>query len=346
MILGLLGEMPEAVWAQGGNYLHPQIADVTVSLLAFPSGVKAHIFVSWLHPFKEQKLVVVGDRQMAVFNDTATPKLVLYPHTIAWKQQVPVAQRAEAQPVAVDDAEPLRLECEHFLTCVRTRQQPRTDGEEGLRVLTVLQQCQATLEQRPPALPSPAAAYFVHPSAFIDEDVVIGEGTKIWHVSHILRGSRLGRECNIGQNVVIGPNVTIGNRVKIQNNVSVYEGVTLEDEVFCGPSMVFTNVLNPRSAVPRRHQLRPTLVKRGASLGANCTVVCGVTIGEYAFVAAGAVVTRDVPPYALVVGAPARVRGWVCACGEKLHWSGEQATCGCGRRYVKTASGVHPLREE
>jgi len=160
--------------------------------------------------------------------------------------------------------------------------------------------------------------YFKHESAYVDEGSVVGDGTKIWHFSHVMAGARVGRRCNIGQNVVISPQVVIGDNVKIQNNVSVYTGVTLEDDVFCGPSMVFTNVINPRSHVPRRDEYRPTLVKRGASLGANCTVLCGFTIGAYAFVGAGAVVTRDVPDYALVVGNPARLTGWVCECGVKL----------------------------
>ena len=151
----------------------------------------------------------------------------------------------------------------------------------------------------------------IHPSAFIDEGVEIGDGTTIWHVSHVLPGSRLGRDCRIGQNVVIGPKVVIGNGVKIQNNVSVYEGVTLEDHVYCGPSMVFTNVINPRSEVVRMTEIKGTLVRRGASLGANCTVVCGITVGQYAFVGAGSVVTRDVPDFALVYGNPARQRGWL-----------------------------------
>src|SRR5262249_6996386 len=153
--------------------------------------------------------------------------------------------------------------------------------------------------------------YSAHESAILDEGVEIGEGTTIWHVSHVRKGSRVGRNCRIGRNVVIGPDAVVGNGVKIQNNVCVYEGVVLEDHVFCGPSMVFTNVLNPRSEIPRMAELRPTLVRRGASLGANCTIVCGVTIGRYAFVGAGAVVTRDVPDHALVVGSPARVRAWV-----------------------------------
>src|SRR4030095_5747078 len=175
--------------------------------------------------------------------------------------------------------EPLRAECIHFLECMETRQAPLTDGMEGLRVLTVLQECQQSVAVRPVVSPAPAKPqrpYFVHESAFVDEDVEIGEGTTIWHVSHVLRNSRLGRNCRVGQNVVIGPNASIGNGVKIQNNVSVYEGVTLEDEVFCGPALVLTNVFNPRSAIRRMHELRPTRVRRGATLGANCTIVCGV----------------------------------------------------------------------
>ncbi len=321
VILGLLNEMPDSVQAQGGNYLHQQIADVTVSMLSFPSGVKAHIFVSWLHPFKEQKLVVVGDRQMAVFNDVEKEnKLLLFPHTIDWKNQIPVAKKEEARPIQIDDYEPLRAECSHFLDCVATRQAPRTDGEEGIRVLKVLHQCQQALElvQRSGDAQSSSPDYFVHESAWIDEGVEIGAGSKIWHTSHILTGSKLGKKCNVGQNVVIGPRVSIGDGVKIQNNVSVYQGVTLEDGVFCGPSMVFTNIMNPRSEIPRMDQVKPTLVKRGATLGANSTIVCGVTIGRYAFVGAGAVVTKDIPDNALVMGNPARITGWMCACGVKL----------------------------
>ena len=174
--------------------------------------------------------------------------------------------------------------------------------------------------------------------ALTDEDVEIGDGTTIWHFSHVLRNCRLGNDCRIGQNVVIGPNVRIGNGVKIQNNVSVYEGVTLEDEVFCGPSMVFTNVFNPRSEIRRMDELRPTLVRRGATLGANCTIVCGATIGQYAFVGAGAVVTRDVPDFALVVGNPARIIGWMCACGNRIEVKGNKrdGICrSCHRRYLK-----------
>lgn len=346
VILGLLNEMPEAVTAQGGNYLHQRIADVTVSLLSFASGVKAHIFVSWLHPFKEQKLIVVGDRKMAVFDDMEKKdKLLLYPHSIDWKDNIPIANKADAHPVELDRGEPLQAECQHFLDCVTTRSKPRTDGEEGLRVLSVLQRCQAAIEQgsSSPLLPPdrPEMAYFVHQSAFVDPGVEIGEGTSIWHTSHILKGSHIGKNCKIGQNVVIGPHVTIGNGVKIQNNVSVYEGVTLEDYVFCGPSMVFTNVFNPRSEIPRMNELKMTLVRKGATLGANSTIVCGTTIGQYAFIGAGSVVTKDVPDHALVVGNPGRITGWVCRCGNKLVVKGPKATCpACRREYSTDPLGM------
>jgi UDP-2-acetamido-3-amino-2,3-dideoxy-glucuronate N-acetyltransferase len=347
VILGLVGEMPDSVKAHGGNYLHDKIADVTLSLLSFPSGIKAHVFVSWLHPYKEQKLIVVGDRQMAVFDDVEpVNKLVLYPHGIHWKNHQPVPNRAEAKPIPVESVEPLNMECRHFMECIETRQTPRTDGQEGLRVLTVLQQCQDALQglsSNEKNSPARRPNYSVHESAFIDEEVEIGEGTSIWHVSHILRHSRIGRDCRIGQNVVIGPNVRVGNGVKIQNNVSVYEGVTLEDDVFCGPSMVFTNVYNPRSEIRRMDELRQTLVRRGATLGANCTIICGVTIGEYAFVGAGAVVTRDVPDFALVVGNPARITGWMCVCGNRINVTanGRDGVCSaCEKHYLKIGKEV------
>ncbi|UCC71818.1 MAG: N-acetyltransferase [Gemmatimonadota bacterium] len=189
--------------------------------------------------------------------------------------------------------------------------------------------------------------YFVHESAYVDDDVTIGEGTRIWHFSHMLSKSTIGENCRIGQNVMIGPNVSVGDGCKIQNNVSVYEGVTLEDYVFCGPSMVFTNVLNPRSEIPRMDELRPTLVRRGATLGANCTVMCGITVGEYAFVGAGAVVLEDVPDYALVVGVPGRISGWVCSCGHRIEFDeeGGAGSCReCGREYRKAGAIVEAAR--
>lgn len=161
--------------------------------------------------------------------------------------------------------------------------------------------------------------YFIHESSYIDDNVNIGEGTKIWHFSHILENCNIGKNCSFGQNVVVGPNVNVGDGVKVQNNVSLYDGVILEDDVFCGPSCVFTNVYNPRSKVERKDEFRKTHVKRGASLGANCTIVCGATIGEYAFIGAGAVVNNDVPDYALMVGVPAVQIGWIDEYGEKIN---------------------------
>jgi UDP-2-acetamido-3-amino-2,3-dideoxy-glucuronate N-acetyltransferase len=181
-------------------------------------------------------------------------------------------------------------------------------------------------------------SYFAHESAYIDEGCRIGEGTRIWHFSHVMSGAAIGARCNIGQNVVVSPEVVIGDNVKIQNNVSIYTGVILEDDVFCGPSMVFTNVVNPRSHVVRKNEFRRTLVKRGATLGANCTIVCGHTIGRYAFVGAGTVVTGDVPDYALVVGNPGRIKGWACVCGVTLAAGAtvpDQASCAsCSKRYT------------
>jgi UDP-2-acetamido-3-amino-2,3-dideoxy-glucuronate N-acetyltransferase len=193
--------------------------------------------------------------------------------------------------------------------------------------------------------------YFVHESAYVDDHVEIDDGTKIWHFSHVQSGSKIGKNCSIGQNVNIGNNVRIGNNVKIQNNVSVYEGVELEDYVFCGPSMVFTNILNPRSEFPQRGSefYLKTIVKKSASLGANSTIVCGHSIGKYAFVGAGSVVTKEVPDYAMVFGNPARLKGWVCACGNRLDLSlderpEEKATCSkCNRNYIKKGNIVEQI---
>ena len=186
--------------------------------------------------------------------------------------------------------------------------------------------------------------YFVHESSYVDEGARIGKGTRIWHFSHVMPGAVIGERCNLGQNVVVMPGTVIGNNVKIQNNVSIYEGVTLEDDVFCGPSCVFTNVINPRSHVSRKSEYLKTLVKRGASIGANATIICGATLGEYAFIGAGAVVRGNVPSYALMVGVPARQAGWVCACGTRLDMVKGAATCGaCGTKYWEEAGRLSPV---
>ena len=310
IILDLLGEMPEEVSANGGNYLNPHITDVTVTTMNFPSGTKAHIFVSWLHPYKEQKLIIIGDKKMIVFNDVEPKnKLLMYSHKIDWIERLPVPRPKEAEPISFEQKEPLKSECKHFIECITSRKIPKTDGNSGLRVLKILEACQESLKRNGEVFrfkEEKQSKYFVHESSFIDDGVEIGEGTKIWHFSHVLKNSKLGKGCNIGQNVVIGPDVIIGNNVKIQNNVSVYTGVILEDDVFCGPSMVFTNVTNPRSHWPRKDEYKKTLVKKGASLGANSTIMCGITIGQYAFIGAGALVNKDVPDNATVFGVPAK----------------------------------------
>ena len=348
LILSLLGEEPLAVTAFGGDYINTGVQDVTLTTLEFRNEVKAHIFVSWIHPFKEQKLVVVGSKAMAVFDDMSDEKLVVYPHTIEWKEgKIPVAQKADHYTLDIERQEPLKEELQHFVECVIERKIPRTDGHEGLKVLAVLEKAQRSLQRRTGLATGAAAAagdYFVHETAHVDEDTVIGRGAKIWHFSHVLKGSRIGENCIIGQNVMVGPSVTIGDRCKIQNNVSVFKGITLEDEVFCGPSCVFTNVYNPRAFIERKHEFRPTLVKTGATIGANATIVCGNTIGRYAMIGAGAVVTSDVADYALVTGIPARQVGWVCKCGvtlQGIHGKETAACTDCGGMYrVKKGSLV------
>jgi len=337
VILQMLNEVPILATAQGGTYLNPPIVDTTLSTLEFASGVKAHVFVSWLHPFKEQKLCVIGSEKMAVFDDLEPEKkLVLYAHRISWTDRKPVAERDGGQVIALPKEEPLRMECDHFLECVLEGSRPRTSGETGLRVLEVLDACSRSLAQNGAPVPvtPEAPRYFAHPTAVIDQPCQIGDGTKIWHFSHVMEKSVMGAGCNLGQNVVVSPGVRLGRNVKVQNNVSLYTGVELEDDVFCGPSMVFTNVINPRSHINRKNEYKKTLVKQGATLGANSTVVCGTTIGRYAFVAAGAVVTRDVADYALVMGVPAKRVAWMCVCGEQLPDAVSDVACeSCGKSY-------------
>jgi UDP-2-acetamido-3-amino-2,3-dideoxy-glucuronate N-acetyltransferase len=325
VILSLLGhKLPEKVRCIGGAFLTDGVADVSMTTLTFADNIRAHIYVSWLHPFKEQKLTVIGSKAMAVFDDTLPweEKLVLYRDHLSWEGgSVPVPSKGDGERIVVPKEEPLRLECDHFLRCCDERVAPRTDGQEGLRVLQVLQAAQVSLaadgEEMAPVEVHPLR-YSAHSTAVVDSGAEIGDGTKIWHFSHIMEGAKIGARCNLGQNVVVSPQVTLGSNVKVQNNVSLYSGVVCEDDVFIGPSAVFTNIPNPRSAVVRRDLYRRTVVRRGATIGANATILCGIELGEYSFVGAGAVVTKSIPAYALVVGSPARHVGWMSRHGGRL----------------------------
>ncbi len=332
-------DTPEEVISRGGIFLQPQVHDSSMTILTYPKNRVGHIFVSWLHPFKEHRIVIIGSKGMFSYEDSSEQKNILfYEKGIDWVQGEPITHDGPTEVIPYEKNMPLTEELRYFAAHLDGRPIERADAQNGIEVLEILEKASASLligkEESLKAAPKIHAVeektqeYFAHESAVIDKGVAIGKGTKIWHFSHVLSGSEIGESCNIGQNVVIGPDVKIGNNCKIQNNVSVYKGVTLEEGVFCGPSMVFTNVYNPRAEIRKMDEARPTLVKRGASIGANATIVCGTTIGRYAFVGAGAVVINDVPDHALVVGNPARQVGWVCECGERLDNNMKCRACG------------------
>jgi UDP-2-acetamido-3-amino-2,3-dideoxy-glucuronate N-acetyltransferase len=346
VILRLVGQPPTRVRAMGGDWVTPGVHDVTVTHLEFPGGVRCHIFVSWLHPHKEQRLVVTGDRSVMVFEDSALEperKLRKYAHRVEWIKRAPVAHKAPEELISFPPNEPLKLECQAFLDAIESREEPLTSGRKALEVLRVLEASQQSLlagstwiemDHGPEGIMKP----FVHESAVIDEGVYLGENTRVWHNAHISNGARIEANCVLGQNVFVAPNVEIGKGVRIQNNVSVYAGVVLEDDVFVGPSAVFTNVKTPRSHVSRKEEFTETRVGRQSTIGANATIVCGVSIGHHALVGAGAVVTRDVAPHQVVYGNPACVQGWACRCGEVLS---EELQCArCGDTYQRNEAGL------
>lgn len=350
VMLALLNEMPSRVTCKGNASLNRDVVDVTLSHFDFPSGVQAHIFVSWLHPIKEQRLVVVGSEKMAVFDDTAEHKLVLYPHKVAWRNRIPTAVKADAEIVDLEVREPLKAECEHFLACIGSQTTPVSDGHEGVRVLKVLDACQrglvnGTIDLAPQEDRKKKTddSYFVHESAYVDEGAEIGSGTKIWHFSHVMKAAQIGERCIIGQNVNVDGGTLIGNNVKIQNNVSIYTGTVIDDDVFLGPSCVLTNVTNPRSQVNRHRLYETTHLQRGCTVGANATIVCGTVIGRYAFIGAGSVVTKNVPDFALVVGNPAHQVGWMSRHGHRLDSPDENGVMICpetGYRYQEVQPGI------
>lgn len=348
----LIEELPLEIVSRGGIFLQPGIHDTTMTILQYPNNIVAHIFVSWLHPFKEQRLVIIGSKGMFSFEDSSQKKqLLYYEKGIDWVQGEPVKRDGPTEVIPYDNAMPLTDEITYFVEHLDGSPIEISSGQNGVDVLEILEKATKDLTREKDGsaeekISQAEKKYFVHANAVVDDNVEIGEGTKIWHFSHVQSGSKLGKKCVLGQNVNIANNVTIGNFVKIQNNVSVYEGVTLEDYVFCGPSMVFTNILDPRCKYPQvgaQYYIK-TLVKEGASLGANSTIVCGHTVGRHAFIAAGAVVASDVPDYALMMGVPAKQKGWMCECGEILPNFEKQVECTrCQIKYQLKDGKLAPL---
>lgn len=355
----LIGAFPSEIVSRGGAFVQPGIHDSTMTVLTYPDNIIGHIFVSWLHPFKEHRLIVIGSKGMISFEDSSEERsLKFYEKGIDWIQGEPVKHDGLTESIEYDPTPPLTRELAYFIDRIAAGGAPEiSNAESAIEVLEILERASESLISGIAEPASPASGNttmdstklprgaFVHPSSYLDDGAAIGEETKVWHFSHIQSGARLGRKCSIGQNVNIGNNVRIGDWVKIQNNVSVYEGVELEDYVFCGPSMVFTNVNDPRSKYPQRgteHYVR-TLVRTGATIGANATIVCGHTIGRHAFIAAGAVVTGDVPDYALMMGVPAKRVGWMCECGERLSGDAGRVRCSrCDRAYDIEGEQVTP----
>lgn len=351
MILAIAGSQPVNVWGRGHDHLNKTIADRVTVHIDFESGLSAQIEASWLHPLKQQCLIVAGDQGMIVFDDTKpwAEKLQLFRHQVRWEGTLPHAEKSEGEYLQVEEKEPLKEECLAFINSMSSNQQAPTDGNEGLRVLEVLQAAQksmvmnTSIQIKGDPLEK-STDHYVHESAYVDEDVTIGKGSKIWHFSHICKGADIGRDVIIGQNVMVGPEVKIADACKLQNNVSIYKGVELAEGVFCGPSCVFTNVNTPRAQIERKNEFLATPVGKSATIGANATIVCGNKIGEYSLIAAGAVVTKDVLPHALMAGVPARQIGWVSHAGEVLR---EDMVCPReGRRYKVEDSILKEIKDE
>jgi UDP-2-acetamido-3-amino-2,3-dideoxy-glucuronate N-acetyltransferase len=340
-----IGKLPVEIVSRGGAFVQPHIHDSSMTVLTYPDNIVGHIFVSWLHPFKEHRMIVIGSKGMLCYEDSSKEKeIMFYEKGIDWIQGEPIKRDGPTEVIGYDRKMPLTEELKYFADHTNGEPVETADAQNAVEVLEILEKATESLLTgvTMPILGTSGHNLMpdtvIHPTAEIDEGVSIGAGTRIWHFSHILSGCRIGKNCNVGQNAVIGPDVTIGNNCKIQNNVSIYKGVTLEDGVFCGPSMVFTNVYNPRAELRKMDQVRSTLAKRGATIGANATIVCGTILGRYSFVAAGAVVTENVPDYAMVAGNPARQIAWFCACGEKLD---DALKCVvCLKQYKKGNNGL------
>lgn len=337
----LLGGMPVDVIADGGCFLRRGANDMAAFTLSYRENVKAHVFVSWLHPFAQHRLVIVGENGMLAFEDSPSDfNIYFHRKSVRYEEERLIARDEGAIPIRYETEAALRNEMDYFLRHLDSEISV-CDGQSGHETVCLLEKITEKMVVRhTEAGHIGASTYFVHESAFIEKEVVIGLGTKIWNYARVQKGVRIGSDCIIGQNVYLDANVLIGNRVRIENNVSVYEGVELEDHVFCGPGAAFTNVEVPRCKYPLgpKEGIIKTLVREGATIGANATVVCGNTIGRHAFVAAGAVVVSEVLDYELVMGVPALHAGWMCECGGRLSGS---LICGkCGRCYRESYEGL------
>ena len=312
LVLSLVnGATPVKIKCKGQIHLNNTIHDITDTYLEFPGNCFAQISVNWLHPFKEQRTTIVGSEGMLIFDDTKpkNEKLSICKKYLNIKQGYnDVINISEFKPVDcnwINDKLPLQLECEHFIHCCKTRETPITNGKEGLDVLKILDACSKDLTKKTQNETQNETKYFLHKTAIINKKAIIKKGSKIWHWTHI-SGGEIGENCSIGQNCFMAPGSKLGNNCKVQNNISIYCGITCEDNVFLGPSMVFCNDKIPRSIYSKNGIYMKTLVKEGASIGANATILPGITIGKYAFIGAGSVVTKNVPDYAVMVGNPAK----------------------------------------
>ncbi len=348
--LELGGGPPASVNADGLDLLGRGLADTASMTLYFeePRQLSIQIQVSWLEPRKEHRALLVGTEGMLEWNDTKGEQALTFYQTKldlspAATKRISLEKREE---LPLSSGEPLKLELQDFIGCIEEQKAPRAGAPSGIGVMAVLDACARSIhQQRRVAVTTERKQSFVHESAEVHPDATLGPGAKIWHHCHVMGNTSVGEDASLGQNCFVAANVTIGARARVQNNVSVYEGVELGDDVFVGPSAVFTNVRYPRAFVSRKDEYEKTTVKRGATIGANSTVVCGSTIGEYAFVAAGAVVTKDVPPYVLVEGVPAVRSGFMCRCGERLHFAEKEATSctRCTLSYRKAGDSILPL---
>ena len=323
VVLGLIKEMPQSVVCNGKDHINKGVHDVTNSILKFKDAY-VNINVNWLNPYKEQKMAIIGEKGMILFDDVSKDnKLTYFPEYIQYSADIqsnPCPIKNNGENIEIDlSTSPLLIECRHFVECCMERKTPITDGEEGVRVLKVLDALNKSLIQNKEIkLVSKKKDYSVHETAIVDDGADIGKGTKIWHYSHICKGAKIGKNCNIGQNVYIAGGAVIGDNCKVQNNVSIYAGVEAEDFVFFGPSCVLTNDINPRGMHSKDGEYIKTKLETGVTLGANCTIVCGNTLGKHSLIGSGAVICKNVEPYSIMVGNPGRKIGTIDEKGNRV----------------------------